>query len=212
MHTNFDLNEARALITRFYSSDLSPAELEALRSFLRKADCPAVLRDDARVILMLTEPELDASPATAPLEEGQAATATRSLLRHTAQPDAAHSDARGLRSATRGAARPDNGSRRAPRRWLYRALGAAAVLTGMAVGVWGYRSYQMQWLEARYGGSYVIQDGQRTTDLRRIRTEIEQTLALADHQPDPIRQAEVEVLEAIDDPDLRQELHRLLNE
>ena len=88
----------------------------------------------------------------------------------------------------------------------------AAVLVVAAIGVTAYVGIQTARLEACYGGSYIIENGRRTDNLRRIHRQIEQTLALADADIDPVREAEADVLEAIDDPELHHELETLLAE
>lgn len=93
--------------------------------------------------------------------------------------------------------------------WLGR---AAAVLVAAAIGATAYIGIQTARLEACYGGSYVIENGRRTDNLRRIHRQIERTLALADADIDPVREAEADVLEAIDDPELHHELETLLAE
>lgn len=98
------------------------------------------------------------------------------------------------------------------RRWLRPLLRVAAVVAVAAIGGAAYLQLQTARLEARYGGSYVIENGRRTDNLRRIHRQIEQTLALADADYDPIHEAEAEMLQAIDDPDLRRRLDHLLDE
>ena len=103
-------------------------------------------------------------------------------------------------------------SRSGRRRWLAWVGRAAAVLVAAAIGATAYIGLQTARLEACYGGSYVIENGRRTDNLRRIHRQIERTLALADADIDPVREAEADVLEAIDDPELHHELETLLAE
>ena len=97
------------------------------------------------------------------------------------------------------------------RRWMW--IGrVAAVVAVVVLGVTAGLRYQTARLEARYGGSYIIENGRRTDNIRHIHSQIERTLALADADIDPIQQAEADVLQAVDDPELQRELETLLNE
>jgi len=104
-------------------------------------------------------------------------------------------------------------------RWQIRLRYLAAVsaaVTLLIIGVTGYRSYRWQQFASQYEGSYVIVDGQRIDDLRKIRPQIEQTLAAADHIENNltaqslVREAEADVLMGIDDPDERRRMEELL--
>ncbi|MBR1889415.1 MAG: hypothetical protein IJ816_02180 [Alloprevotella sp.] len=93
---------------------------------------------------------------------------------------------------------------------------AASVVLICGVGYTAVRSYQSRQLARQYAGSYIIMDGVRQTDLRAIRTEIEQTLSLADAiecdlSPQGLGlQIENEVLQQISDLEERQRIESLL--
>lgn len=96
------------------------------------------------------------------------------------------------------------------------AIAASVVLIVTSVLI--YNNYnEEKHLAALYGGSYVIENGKRIDDLRKIRPQIEQTLAEAKKidinidQSSFIRQAEREVLNSIGD-DEQAEIEQLLNE
>lgn len=95
---------------------------------------------------------------------------------------------------------------------------AAAVLLLIGVGLGGYRWHTDRLLADTYGGSYMMVNGQRIDNLRRIRNEITATLATAGHieqqvsRQDIIGQATQEVLDNISDPQQRQQLSELLND
>ena len=85
-----------------------------------------------------------------------------------------------------------------------------------------YQRQQLDRLEARYGGSYMIVDGQRIDNLRELQPHIESTLRMADEveataREDArnaeriVREAEESVLESIDDPVERERMRLLLN-
>ena len=101
--------------------------------------------------------------------------------------------------------------------WLQWASGVAAVLLLAFVGTWSYRAYETSKLENIYGGSYMIVNGERIDNLRQIQTQIESTLQSAREiemlaaasQPADVEQS---VLSEIDDPALREEINRILNE
>ena len=69
-----------------------------------------------------------------------------------------------------------------------------------------------------YGGSYVIENGKRIDDLSRIRSNIESTIEDAKRIEAQVNEAEVaknakkEVLEGIDDPEMRRQIEEMLNE
>lgn len=72
---------------------------------------------------------------------------------------------------------------RAPRRAMTasivrRALAGAAAVLALAVGTAVYSDYREEQSLARlYGGSYIIENGRRTDNLRAIHDDIERTLA-----------------------------------
>ncbi len=71
---------------------------------------------------------------------------------------------------------------------------------------------------ARYEGSYVEVGGQREDNLQAIRADIREALAMAEiaeagiPQADVVQEAEQEIMQAADDPELHSMLERMLNE
>ena len=103
------------------------------------------------------------------------------------------------------------------RRYAVRIGGVAvAVMVVAGVALWwkDYRDWQR--IEARYGGSYTIVNGQRNDNLRQILPEVQQTLARADDiamQPsvgEQIEETENELLNSISDPEERERIKRML--
>lgn len=110
---------------------------------------------------------------------------------------------------------------RAPRRAMTasivrRVLAGAAAVLALAVGTAVYSDYREEQSLARlYGGSYIIENGRRTDDLRAIHDDIERTLAdsrLIEKRAgqNVIDRAEQDVLDNISDPDMRREVELML--
>lgn len=110
---------------------------------------------------------------------------------------------------------------RAPRRAMTasivrRVLAVAAAVLALAVGTAVYSDYREEQSLARlYGGSYIIENGRRTDDLRAIHDDIEQTLADSRRiekraGQNVIDRAEQDVLDNISDPDMRREVELML--
>ena len=101
---------------------------------------------------------------------------------------------------------------RAPRR----AMTASIVRRALAVGTAVYSDYREEQSLARlYGGSYIIENGRRTDDLRAIHDDIERTLADSRRiekraGQNVIDRAEQDVLDNISDPDMRREVELML--
>ena len=101
--------------------------------------------------------------------------------------------------------------------WFKWVSGIAAVMVLAFIGTWSYRAYETSKLEDIYGGSYMIVNGERVDNLRKIQAQIESTLKSAQEierlaaasQPTDVEQS---VLSEIDDPALREEINRILNE
>ena len=100
-----------------------------------------------------------------------------------------------------------------------RYLASVSAVVALTVGlVWGVGAFQDYRLESRYEGSYIVVAGQRNDNLRQIRPQLEQALAQAADIENAIserafvRQAEAEVLQAIDDPAERKRIADLLKE
>ena len=91
-------------------------------------------------------------------------------------------------------------------RWKIAGI-VATIAVVFSIGMW-HDHREVQRLEARYGGSYVIEGGKKSTNLRDIMPEVLQTLAMADNidaatdAATIIRQAEQEAMKYIDDPEL----------
>jgi len=102
------------------------------------------------------------------------------------------------------------------RPWIRWASGIAAFLALAFLGNWSYRAYETNRLEGIYGGSYMIVNGERVDNLRKIHQEIEGTLddaqkieaLVARSQPMAVEQS---VLNEIEDNAMREEIRRMLN-
>lgn len=100
-----------------------------------------------------------------------------------------------------------------------RAVSATAVVLLLVAGMALYSDYHEDRMLARvYGGSYVIENGRRIDDLSRIRENIESTLDEANRIEarlnglETVRSAEQDVLDGIDDPEMRRQVEEMLNE
>lgn len=100
-----------------------------------------------------------------------------------------------------------------------RAVSATAVVLLLVAGMALYSDYHEDRMLARvYGGSYVIENGRRIDDLSRIRENIESTLDEANriearlNGRETVRSAEQDVLDGIDDPEMRRQVEDMLNE
>lgn len=100
--------------------------------------------------------------------------------------------------------------------WRIVAGMAAAVL--IVLGRWQISNLHEEWALARiYSGSYVIDNGHRIDDLRQIETDIKTTLTQADHierqaeSNSVVEQAERNIINNIDDPQMRKEVMDMLN-
>lgn len=99
-----------------------------------------------------------------------------------------------------------------------RALMGAAAMLALIVGIAIYSNYHEEQSLARiYGGSYVIENGRCIDDLSAIQDDIERTLAdsrrIEQHaEHNVIDRAEQDVLDNISDPDMRDEVEKMLNE
>lgn len=96
---------------------------------------------------------------------------------------------------------------------------AAAIFVAVClIGSSAYRSYRDKRLFERYEGSYMIVNGERIDDLKRIHRHIEQTLAQAEASMKDndtytvIQNAENELLSDISDDAMREEIQKMLNE
>lgn len=102
------------------------------------------------------------------------------------------------------------------RMWRIVASAAAAVM--LLFGVVAYLNFhEEQVLAANYGGSYVIVNGHRTDDLKAIKKDIKTALNDAksiEHHAEnntTVDKAEQEVLDNIDDPQMKREVMQMLN-
>jgi len=101
--------------------------------------------------------------------------------------------------------------------WVKWVSGIAALFVLVFAGLWSYRTYETNKLEEIYGGSYMVVNGERIDNLRQIKRQIEGTLYAAQEveklvaasQP---KDVEKHLLDQIDDPALREEISRMLNE
>lgn len=100
-----------------------------------------------------------------------------------------------------------------------RAVRATAVVLMLLAGITFYSDYHEERMLARlYGGSYVIENGRRIDDLSRIRENIENTLDEANRieerlsRSETVQSAEQDVLDGIDDPEMRRQVEEMLNE
>lgn len=99
-----------------------------------------------------------------------------------------------------------------------RALMGVAAMLALIVGIAIYSNYHEEQSLARiYGGSYVIENGRRIDDLSAIQDDIERALAdsrrIEQHaEHNVIDRAEQDILDNISDPDMRDEVEKMLNE
>ena len=101
--------------------------------------------------------------------------------------------------------------------WFKWVSGIAAVMVLAFIGSWSYRAYETSKLEEIYGGSYMIVNGERVDNLRKIQAQIAGTLddaliieaLVASSQPTDVEQS---VLNEIEDSALREEIRRMLIE
>ena len=98
-----------------------------------------------------------------------------------------------------------------------RYIAAAAALVGILFGGKAiFDTKTERELQALYGGSYVIVNGKRTDDLKKIKQQIEETLAWADkvnRQVDAsnmMEDTEQELLNSIDNPHMKNEIEKML--
>lgn len=108
---------------------------------------------------------------------------------------------------------------KAKRRRLWPVVAAVAASLLVFFGAWQfYRAHTYETLASLYGGSYIIVDGKRIDDLRQIKPQIERTLAAADAAErrflveDAVRNAENEVLNSVEDPVVRAEISKMLQD
>lgn len=107
---------------------------------------------------------------------------------------------------------------RARRITLWRTVASVAAAAVIAFGVMTYINlHEERMLAAIYGGSYVIENGHRTDNLRQIKDDIKTALSDAktiEHHANnssTVDDAEQDVLNNIDDPDMRREVQQMLN-
>lgn len=100
---------------------------------------------------------------------------------------------------------------------IMRYIAAAAALAGIIFGAKVlFDAETDRRLQELYGGSYVIVNGKRTDDLKKIRQQIEETLAWADKvnrqidTNDMMADTEQELLNSIDNPHMKNEIEKML--
>lgn len=105
------------------------------------------------------------------------------------------------------------------RRTIWRIVAACAAVVLIAFGLWFYGDLQEERMLARmYEGSYVIENGRRTDNLSKIMPDIKAALQYADNveknaeSMDPVRSAEADVLNSIDDPAERKRISEMLKD
>lgn len=114
----------------------------------------------------------------------------------------------------------ERASRMGRRVRLWHVAAGVAALALLLFGVVALlRLHEHRTLQRLYGGSYVIENGNRVDDLRLIQSRVRSTLAYAatvEQQvaadADMVKQAERDVVENIDDPQMRQTVMKILNE
>ena len=100
-------------------------------------------------------------------------------------------------------------------RYLAAITAAVAIVLVPLLGLRAYQDYRLSCL---YEGSYTVVNGKRNDNLRQIRPQLELALVQAEaieaevDQKALVRQAEADVLQAINDPEERQRLEKLLSE
>lgn len=99
-------------------------------------------------------------------------------------------------------------------RW---SAGIAASLVLLCGSFWAWNAYEDHMLQARYGGSYMIVNGKRIDNLKKIQSSIESSLAdahdieqLASDQPSVLL-IEQELMDNISDPEELERIKELLN-
>lgn len=117
-----------------------------------------------------------------------------------------------------GSLPPDGGHRARLMPAFRRAVCGTAAALVLIFGISAYLNYHEDRMLARvYGGSYVIENGHRIDDLSLIKNDIEEALGEARHieqrigKGSPVEQAELDVLNSIDDPAERKRVSEMLN-
>lgn len=101
---------------------------------------------------------------------------------------------------------------------LWRIAAGVAATVLIVFGLWQISNLHEERALARiYGGSYVIDNGNRIVDLRKIKSEIKTALSQADNierqavSNSVVEQAERNIINNIDDPQMRKEVMDMLN-
>ena len=190
MNNRDNVEQIRLLTDRFFDGMTTPDEERLLYAFFASADVPPELEDMREMFLDFAAMEFSDDDISAAVPADTAAPAK------PAGPSAATVRRLSL--------------------WRIVAGAAAVVLLVVGIGLTGDLRERRQ-LAAVYEGSYMIVDGKRVDDLRKIHTHIESALEdadrieqMADGGSDVIRDAERDLLDNISDPQERERIRRLM--
>lgn len=190
MNNRDNVERIRLLTDRFFDGMTTPGEERLLYAFFASADVPPEMEDMREMFLDFAAMEFsDDEVCTAMTVDTVASVKSVGPSGVTAR-----------------------------RRSLWRVVAgvAAMVLLIVGIGLTGDLRERRQ-LTAVYEGSYMIVDGKRVDDLRKIHMHIESALEdadrierMADGGSDVIRDAERELLDNISDPQERERIRRLM--
>lgn len=190
MNNRDNVEQIRLLTDRFFDGMTTPDEERLLYAFFASADVPPELEDMREMFLDFAAMEFSDDDISAAVPADTAAPVK------PAGPSAAPVRRLSL--------------------WRIVAGAAAVVLLVVGIGLTGDLRERRQ-LAAVYEGSYMIVDGKRVDDLRKIHTHIESALEdadrieqMADGGSDVIRDAERDLLDNISDPQERERIRRLM--
>lgn len=124
----------------------------------------------------------------------------------------------GVKNATSSVKSERRGGAKLRRLFLYAVSGMAATLL-LCLGIFAAVHVQEDRMLARtYGGSYVIVNGERIDDLKRIKPDIEHALGKAEaiesnlEENSVVKDAEQNLLDNVGDPEEKARIQQLLNE
>ncbi len=182
--------DIRQLVEKFFNGDTSLEEEQTLYGFFSGDDIPEDLKEYKNVFSGFALLPLDKEAVTKTEE------AASGILSSGSSKKAKRAMFRKLRIAMTAAS-------------------AAAVTCLMVFAYTDLREYDM--LARTYEGSYVIENGKRTDNIREIKDDIKEAVKNADkveknvNSQDSADKMEEDMLKSIDDPAERQRIRNLLN-